>query len=51
MITPLDVILQARGLGGIEWVIIIGIVILLIFGVRKIPELAKSFGKAQGEYD
>ena len=24
--------------------------ILLIFGVRKIAELAKSFGKAQGEY-
>ncbi len=51
MITPSAVILQLGGLGGIEWVIIIGIVILLIFGVRKIPELAKSFGKAQGEYE
>ena len=51
MITPSEVILQLGGLGGIEWVIIIGIVILLIFGVRKIPELAKSFGKAQGEYE
>ena len=51
MVTPSDFVLQLGGLGGIEWVIIIGIVILLIFGVRKISELAKSFGKAQGEYE
>ncbi len=51
MVTPSDLVLQLGGLGGIEWVIIIGIVILLIFGVKKIPQLAKSFGRAQGEYE
>ena len=29
-------------------VVIIGV---LIFGAKKIPELAKTFGKAKGEYE
>ncbi len=51
MVTPLDLVLQVGGLRGIEWIIIIGVVLLLIFGVNKIPQLAKSFGRAQGEYE
>ncbi len=51
MVTPLDLVLQVGGLRGIEWIIIIGVVLLLIFGVNKIPKLAKSFGRAQGEYE
>ena len=39
------------GVGGFEWVIIIVIVVVLIFGVKKIPELARSFGKASSEYE
>jgi sec-independent protein translocase protein TatA len=39
------------GVGGFEWVIIIVIVVVLIFGVKKIPELARSFGKATSEYE
>ena len=40
-----SLITQVFGVGGIEWIIIIVIGIVLIFGVRKIPELARSFGK------
>jgi sec-independent protein translocase protein TatA len=36
--------------GGIEWVIIIAVIVLLFFGVKKIPELARNVGKASAEY-
>ena len=36
---------------GAEWIWIIVIVAVLIFGAKKIPELAKTFGKAKGEYE
>jgi len=36
---------------GIEWIIIlIVIAILLLFGPSKIPELARAFGRAWGEF-
>ena len=46
-----DIIMQFAGIGGFEWVIIIGLIVVLFFGVRKIPELARSFGKASGEFE
>jgi sec-independent protein translocase protein TatA len=42
---------QLGGLGGLEWIIIIGLIVVLFFGVRKIPELARSFGKATTEFE
>ena len=36
---------------GNEWIILIIVVVVLIFGAKKIPELAKTFGKAKGEYE
>jgi sec-independent protein translocase protein TatA len=36
---------------GYEFLIIIVIIVVLFFGVKKIPELARSFGKAKGEYE
>ena len=36
--------------GGYEWVWIVVIVGVLLFGAKKIPELAKTFGKAKAEY-
>jgi len=36
---------------GAEWVWIIVIVAVLIFGAKKIPELAKTLGKAKGEFE
>jgi len=36
---------------GAEWIIIIAIIAVVIFGAKKIPELARSFGKASTEYE
>ena len=45
-----NLIMQFAGLAGLEWVIIIGLIIVVFFGVRKIPQLARSIGKASGEF-
>jgi sec-independent protein translocase protein TatA len=45
-----NLIMQFGGLGGFEWIIIIVLIVVVFFGVRKIPELAKSFGKASAEF-
>ena len=37
--------------GGTEWIWIIVVVAVLIFGAKKIPELARTFGKAKGEFE
>jgi sec-independent protein translocase protein TatA len=34
-----------------EWIILLVVVALLLFGVKKIPDLAKSFGRAKGEFE
>ena len=34
-----------------EWIIIIVIIVVVIFGAKKVPELAKSFGRATTEYE
>ena len=36
---------------GMEWMWIIVIVVVLIFGAKKIPELAKTLGKAKGDFE
>ena len=42
---------EAQLPGGFEWVILlIVIAILLLFGPQKLPELAKSIGRAWGEF-
>jgi sec-independent protein translocase protein TatA len=46
-----SLIMQFAGLGGWEWVIIIGLIVVVFFGVKKIPELARSFGKATAEFE
>jgi sec-independent protein translocase protein TatA len=34
---------------GPEWLVVVGIVVLL-FGAKKLPELARSMGKASSEF-
>ncbi len=36
---------------GQEWIFIIIIAVIFIFGAKKIPELAKTLGKAKGEFE
>lgn len=40
---------QIFGIHGWEWIIIL-LIILLLFGARKIPELARNLGRALGEF-
>ncbi len=35
---------------GMEWIIVIVVIVLLLFGAKKIPELARSIGKARAEF-
>lgn len=41
----------ANFVAGAEWIWIVIIIAVLLFGAKKIPELAKTFGKAKGEYE
>ncbi len=36
---------------GPELIILVVVIGVLIFGVKKIPQLAKTFGKAKGEFE
>ncbi|MDH5463633.1 MAG: twin-arginine translocase TatA/TatE family subunit [Nitrosopumilus sp.] len=36
---------------GTEIIIVVIVIGVLIFGAKKIPELAKTFGKAKGEFE
>ncbi|OYT55229.1 twin-arginine translocase TatA/TatE family subunit [Candidatus Bathyarchaeota archaeon] len=36
---------------GQEWIIIAVIAVILIFGAKKLPELARSIGRARGEFE
>ncbi len=51
MVESGPLMMQLGGLGGFEWVILVVIIVALFFGVKKIPELARSVGKASGEYE
>ena len=44
-------ILQFAGVRGLEWVLIILVVVTVFFGAKKLPELARSFGKATTEFE
>ena len=41
----------ANFIAGQEWIFIIIIAVVFIFGAKKIPELAKTFGKAKVEFE
>jgi len=38
-------------LGTTEIIILVIVIGVLIFGAKKIPELARTFGKAKGEFE
>jgi len=41
----------ANFVAGAEWIWIVVIIAVFLFGAKKIPQLAKTFGKAKGEYE
>lgn len=38
-------------IGGTEWIWIILFVVVLLFGSKKIPEIARAIGRAKGEFE
>ncbi|SRR5581483_2669726 len=46
-----DLIMQFAGIGGMEWIFLVIAIVVIFFGVKKIPEIARSFGKATAEYE
>jgi sec-independent protein translocase protein TatA len=38
-------------IGGSEWIIIILLGLILIFGTKKLPQFSRTIGKAMGEYE
>ena len=49
-ILPLNMIMQMIP-SGFEWIFIVIIVVVVIFGAKKIPDLARGFGKATSEFE
>ena len=43
--------LQMAIINAAEWIIIILIIAVVIFGAKKVPELARSFGRATTEFE
>jgi len=42
---------QSLLIAGTEWIWIILFVVVLLFGAKKIPEIAKALGRARGEFE
>ena len=38
------------GLGGSE-ILIVALIIMVLFGAKKLPELARSLGRSKGEFE
>ena len=38
-------------IGGSEWIIIGLLVVVLLFGAKKLPEFSRTIGKAMGEFE
>jgi sec-independent protein translocase protein TatA len=49
-ILPLNMMMQMIP-SGFEWIFIVVIAVILIFGAKKIPDLARGFGKATTEFE
>jgi TatA/E family protein of Tat protein translocase len=45
------VTLQLAGIAGIEWIILLAIFLVFIFGSKKMPEIMRHLGKAMGEFE
>src|SRR5947209_17668746 len=37
-------------IGGSEWIIVVMLLLFLLFGTKKVPQISKTVGKAMGEY-
>jgi sec-independent protein translocase protein TatA len=47
----IDISTLVMNIGGSEWIIILLLGLLLLFGTKKLPQISRSVGKAMGEYE
>lgn len=47
----MDISALVMNIAGSEWIIIILLGLILLFGTKKLPQLSRSVGKAIGEYE
>jgi sec-independent protein translocase protein TatA len=47
----IDISTLVMNIGGSEWIIIVLLGLLLLFGTKKLPQISRSIGKAMGEYE
>ena len=43
--------MMIMNIAGSEWIIIILLGLILLFGTKKLPQVSRTFGKAVGEYE
>jgi sec-independent protein translocase protein TatA len=43
--------MMMMNIAGSEWIIIILLGLILLFGTKKLPQVSRTFGKAVGEYE
>lgn len=51
IVTDSDNVLAMVGAPGIQEMVVIFLIVLLLFGAKKIPEMARSLGRAKGEFE
>jgi sec-independent protein translocase protein TatA len=47
----MDPLALMMDIAGTEWIIIVLLGLILIFGTKKLPQFSRSMGKAVGEYE
>ena len=47
----MDLSTLVMNIAGSEWIIIILLGLVLLFGTKKLPQLSRTVGKAMGEYE
>ena len=47
----MDISALIMNIAGSEWIIIILLGLILLFGTKKLPQLSRTIGKTMGEYE
>ena len=50
MVFSMNLSLMSLNIVGTEWIFIVLVVVILLFGSNRVPEVARSIGKALGEF-
>ena len=42
---------QLGGIAGVEWIILLALILVVLFGSNKLPKIMRALGKAMGEFE